>query len=151
MELKKGDKVPGLELKDESGQTIVFRALDQPFVVYFYPKDFTPGCTKEACGFRDSYDNFKELGAEIFGISSDSVKSHSEFKDKHRLPFNLLSDPDKKAKKAFGVSSHLMGLLPGRETFVFDDNVTLIYRFNSLNAGKHVTMALEALKNNRKK
>lgn len=138
--------VPELNLKDDSGKIINFRSLNQPFVVYFYPKDFTPGCTKEACGFRDSYEDFKDLGAEVFGISSDTAKSHTRFKEKHRLPFILLSDPGKRAKKAFGVKAHLMGLIPGRETFVFDRTGTLIHKFNSMNSGKHVEEALNSLK-----
>lgn len=151
MALKKGDLAPDLELKDQTGKTINFRTLEQPFVVYFYPKDFTPGCTKEACGFRDYYEDFKDFGAEVFGISTDSADTHSRFKEKYRLPFTLLSDADKKAQKAFGVTSYLLGLIPGRETFVFDKNGKLLHKFNSLNAGKHVKEALGSLKNDLQK
>lgn len=151
MGLKKGDTVPDLELKDEAGKPVNFRSLDRPFVVYFYPKDFTPGCTREACGFRDSYEEFKDLGAEVFGISTDTAQSHSKFKEKHRLPFILLSDPGKKAQKAFGVTTYLLGLIPGRETFVFGENGKLIHKFNSINAGKHVEESLNSLKNDLQK
>lgn len=102
MAFEPGEKVPEVILKDEKGNTINFIKLNQPFVVYFYPKDFTPGCTKEACGFRDTYEDFRALGAEIFGISSDSANSHKKFKEKYRLPFILLSDPQKKHRKLLG-------------------------------------------------
>ena len=151
MILNIGDKVPDLNLKNENGEEFSFREMDKAFVIYFYPKDFTHGCTKEACGFRDSYDDFRDLGAEVIGISSDSQESHSKFKAKHQLPFLLLSDPDKKARKAFGVKSSLLGLLPGRETFVFNKERELIYKFNSINSERHIEEALSALRNNLQK
>lgn len=146
MALNIGDQVPALSLKDESGREFSFRNTGKTLVVYFYPKDFTPGCTKEACGFRDSYENFRDLGAEVIGVSSDSQKSHSNFKAEYQLPFLLLSDPEKEARKAFGVKSKLLGLLPGRETFVFNKAGHLIFRFNSLNSSKHIEEALAALR-----
>lgn len=148
MGLKIGDQAPDLSLKDESGKEFNFRSVDKALVVYFYPKDFTPGCTREACGFRDSYEEFRDIGAEVIGVSSDSQKSHSKFKTKHQLPFLLLSDPEKKARKAFGVKSNFLGLLSGRETFVFNETGKLIFRFNSLNSSKHIDEALIALRGN---
>jgi len=146
-----GDKVPNLELKDQNGQRFNFRDLvgKRAFVIYFYPKDFTPGCTKEACNFRDSYDDFKALGAEVIGISGDSAKSHSKFADKYRLPYIFLSDSNKKARTAFGVKPNLLGLLPGRETFVFDKEGKLLHKFNSMNARRHMPEALSVLKRNK--
>ncbi|HEY9186144.1 MAG TPA: peroxiredoxin [Salegentibacter sp.] len=147
MALKIGDQVPDLSLKDETGKEFNFRNADnKALVVYFYPKNFTPGCTREACGFRDSYEDFRELGAEVIGVSSDSKESHSKFKIKHQLPFLLLSDFNKKARKAFGVRSNLLGLLPGRETFVFNKAGNLIFRFNSLNSSIHIEEAFIALR-----
>ncbi|WP_372918738.1 peroxiredoxin [Salegentibacter sp.] len=148
MELNIGDKIPDVKLKNEKGEDFSFTEIDKAIVIYFYPKDFTPGCTKEACGFRDSYEDFRDLGAEVIGISSDSQESHSKFKTKHQLPFLLLSDPEKKARKAFGVKPNFLGLLPGRETFVFNREGKLIYKFNSINSGRHIEEALTALKNN---
>ncbi len=109
----------------------------------FYPKDNTPGCTTEACSFRDQYEDFKDLGAEVIGISSDSVKSHHKFAAKHKLPFILLSDQDKRLRKLFGVRNNLFGLLPGRVTYIIDKNGLLISIFDSANAVKHIPKALE--------
>lgn len=148
MPIDKGDLIPKFELKDQSGN--VFQS-DQvlgkkPVVIYFYPKDFTPGCTKEACSFRDSYEDFTEVGAEVIGISSDSEKSHAKFSKKYNLPFKLLSDPNGKVRKKFGIKKSLLGLVPGRETFVIDAEGKLIFRFNSLDASRHMKKALEAIK-----
>ncbi|MUP46373.1 peroxiredoxin [Gramella sp. BOM4] len=150
--MKKGEKIPALKLKDQHGQEIDLRkrAEGNNLVVFFYPKDFTPGCTKEACSFRDSYEDFRDLGAEVIGISSDSEDSHSSFSKKYRLPYPILSDPDKKARKAFDVKPNLLGLLPGRETFVFSNKAELIHNFNSMNAGKHISEALAVLKRNQR-
>lgn len=148
--MKIGDKAPDLELKDHYGENFKFSTLvgKRCFIVYFYPKDFTPGCTKEACSFRDNYEDFKELGAEIIGISADSSASHSKFVEKYRLPYIFLSDPHKKARQAFGVKPNLLGLLPGRETFVFNKQGELLHKFNSMNAGRHMPEALTVLKKN---
>lgn len=104
MVLSKGLKAPEFELKDSKGE--IHRLSDyegQTIVVYFYPKDDTPGCTKEACSFRDSYADFREAGVEVIGISPDTVKSHTKFANKYDLPFTLLSDPDHQVCEAFGV------------------------------------------------
>ena len=148
MALKKGDPVPQFKLKTKEDEWFNSTSIagKKPLVIYFYPKNFTPGCTKEACGFRDNYEDFKEHGAEVIGISSDSVASHSRFAKKHDLPFIFLADEKGKVRKQFGVKSELFGLLPGRETFVFDATGKLILRYNSLKATKHIQKALQAIK-----
>lgn len=147
MALKVGDTLPSFTAKDANGD--VFDSQDfsgkQPLVIYFYPKDDTPGCTVQACSFRDHYQEFKNLGAEVIGISSDSVQSHVRFKSRFNLPFILLSDNDKKLRKLFGVANNFL-VLPGRETFVVDANGTILMIFNSMSAKIHITKALEILK-----
>jgi peroxiredoxin Q/BCP len=148
MSLKKGEIVPSVILKDKDGNvfnTAHFKG-EKAFVIYFYPKDFTPGCTQEACEFRDRYQEFKELGTEIIAISSDSETSHTKFINKYNLPFIFLSDKYKVARKAFGVQSSLLGLIPGRETFIFDKNGILRMRYNNMNASQHIITALKKLK-----
>lgn len=104
MVLSEGTKAPGFELQDSEGK--IHKLSDyagETIVVYFYPKDDTPGCTKEACSFRDSYADFKKAGVTIIGISPDKVESHKKFKEKYALPFTLLADPDHAVCEAFGV------------------------------------------------
>jgi len=147
MSLKKGETVPSVKLKDKDGKdfnTEHFKG-KKTFVIYFYPKDFTPGCTEEACEFRDRYQEFKDLGAEVIAISSDSEVSHTKFINKYNLPFIFLSDKNKEARKAFGVESSLLGLIPGRETFIFDNNGILRMRYNNMDASQHTTTALKKL------
>ena len=147
--METGDKIPDIELKDQDGNAFELRSLiGNAAVVYFYPKNFTPGCTKEACNFRDSYAEFEDLGAKVVGISSDSEESHSKFANKLDLPFTLLSDERKKAREAFGVKSNLLGMLPGRETFIFDKEGRLLHNFNSMNAQRHMPEALTVLRKN---
>ncbi len=148
MALEIGDKVPVFSAKDDKGHDFLSENIigRKPLVLYFYPKNFTPGCTKEACDFRDSYLDFTTLGAEVIAISSDSVKSHTRFKNKYRLPFVFLSDPKGKIRKLFGVKSELLGLLPGRETYVIDKEGIICLKFNSLNASKHVDKAISKMK-----
>ncbi|MBZ9627757.1 peroxiredoxin [Psychroflexus sp. CAK57W] len=148
MSIEKGEKVPQFELKDQEGNSFNSESIvgKKPAVIYFYPKDFTPGCTKEACSFRDSYEDFKEAGAEVIGISNDSEKSHAKFAKKYKLPFILLSDPNGRARKKFGIKKSLLGLVPGRETFVIDAEGQVIFKFNSLDASKHMKKALNAIK-----
>ncbi|AFU67674.1 peroxiredoxin [Psychroflexus torquis ATCC 700755] len=148
MSIEKGDSIPSFQLNDQNG--IVFNSDDvigkKPVVIYFYPKNFTPGCTKEACSFRDSYEDFKEIGAEVVGISGDSEKSHAKFTAKYNLPFILLADSTGKVRKKFGIKKSLLGLVPGRETFVIDAQGKLIFKFNSLDASQHMKKALKAIK-----
>jgi peroxiredoxin Q/BCP len=147
MSLKIGDKLPSFSAKDTNGN--IFNSQDyigkQPLVIYFYPKDDTPGCTAQACSFRDNYQEFKDLGAEVIGISSDTVTSHLKFKSKFNLPFILLSDNDKKLRKLFGVQNSLF-IIPGRETFVIDEQGVVIMVFNSMSSEIHITKALKVLK-----
>lgn len=147
--LKTGDLIPPLTLPDQNGNNVSLSDLtgSSPVVIYFYPKDETPGCIAEACSFRDQYEDFEAAGAKVFGISGDSVKSHAKFAKRLKLNFSLLSDQSKKAERAFGVERNLFGLVPGRVTFVFDKEGKLQYEFNSaIQATKHISEALQALK-----
>lgn len=148
MELKVGDKIPNFKAKDTNGNDFDSQELigQKPLVIYFYPKDNTPGCTVQACSFRDQYEDFKDLGAEVIGISSDSVASHQKFTQQYQLPFILLSDLDKKIRKLFGVPSSLFGILPGRVTYVADKAGTIIMVFDSMMAKKHIPKSLEAIR-----
>jgi thioredoxin-dependent peroxiredoxin len=149
MSIKVGSKIPEFSLPDQDGNLINIKDHigKNNLVIYFYPKDDTPGCTAEACSFRDQFEVFRDSGAEVFGISSDSVEMHKNFAEKHRLPFRLLSDVNKQARKLFGVPGDMLGLLPGRVTYIVDKTGTVRRIFNSqLNAEKHVSEALEVLK-----
>ena len=149
MSLKEGDSIPSFVATEDSWTTRSISAseLDGPKVIYFYPKDDTPGCTKEACSFRDHFEDFTDLGVEVIGISADSVESHKNFKAKHRLPFTLLSDENNAVRKQFGVKTNLFGLIPGRVTYVIDKNGVIINLFSSqLNIDKHIDEALASLK-----
>ncbi len=148
MALKVGDTVSNFTALDTNGKE--FRSQDyvgkKPVVFYFYPKDNTPGCTAQACSFRDQYEDFKDLGAEVIGISSDSITSHQKFTKQYRLPFQLLSDSDRKIRKLFGVPSGMLGLLPGRVTYIVDKTGSITMIFDSIMATKHIPKALEAIK-----
>jgi peroxiredoxin Q/BCP len=149
MALKVGDIVPNFTAKDSNGDDFDSKEYigKKAVVFYFYPKDDTPGCTTQACSFRDSYEDFKEHGAEVIGISSDSVASHQKFAKKYKLPFILLSDSSKKLRKLFGVPNDLFGLLPGRVTYVVDKNGMILLVFNSMSSKIHIQKALALLKN----
>lgn len=139
-----GDRAPNFTLPTFGGKQVSLSELTArgTVVVFFYPKDDTPGCTTEACSFRDRYDAFAAAGAEVVGISSDSLDSHERFANKHRLPMTLLSDADGQVRKLYGVKSTL-GLLPGRATFVIDRRGFVRHVFVSqLRAEKHVHEAL---------
>ena len=147
-DVKVGDAAPEFDLASADGKRV--RLSDyrgkRSVVLYFYPKDDTPGCTKEACSFRDSYESFKDAGAEVIGVSSDSEESHKKFSDKFKLPFTLVADAGGAVRKRYGVPATL-GLLPGRVTFVIDRNGVVRHVFNSqLQATKHVDEALAVLK-----
>lgn len=148
MAVEIGDVMPNFKATNQQGE--VFDSAEvfgkKPAVVYFYPKDFTPGCTKEACNFRDSYQDFQDIGAEVIGISDDSPKSHQKFAQKHQLPFILLSDEHGKIRKKLGVKKSLLGLIPGRETFVVDKNGVVQMKFNSIDASRHMQKALKKVK-----
>lgn len=147
MVLQIGDKIPNFSAKDNNGNDFDSDSIigKKPVVIYFYPKDNTPGCTAQACSFRDQYEDFKDLGAEVIGISSDSIASHEKFIKKYRLPFILLSDSDKKIRTLFGVKANLFGLLPGRVTYVADKNGIVQLVFDSLMASNHIPKALEII------
>ena len=139
---------PDFSLPSQRGGLVRFRDLlgAGGVVLYFYPKDNTPGCTAEAKAFRDSYEVFKDLGADVIGISSDSVDSHLDFASRCDLPFTLLSDYRGEVRKLYGVPSTL-GVLPGRVTYVIDSQGVVRHIFNSqFNAAKHVEEAVKVLK-----
>jgi peroxiredoxin Q/BCP len=142
-----GSKTPDFTLPSQSGQMLSLNDFigEKPVVLFFYPKDDTPGCTKQACVFRDNYEVFKKRDAEVIGISSDSVESHRGFAAKHDLPYTLLSDEDKKVRKLYGVPNTL-GLFPGRVTYVIDREGIVRHVFSSqLGTEKHVEEAIKAL------
>lgn len=147
MSLNIGDKVPSFELKDQHGEVFKSETVigKKPAVVYFYPKDQTPGCTAEACSFRDSYEDFLALGAEVIGISSDGVKRHKRFSEKYELPFILLADTEKKVQRLFKLPKILFGLYTKRITFVLDIEGKVVYKHDSLNPNSHIKKALKAL------
>jgi len=148
MALKVGDKIPDFTATDSNGQAFDSRSFigQKPVVIYFYPKDNTPGCTAQACSFRDQYQDFKDLGAEVIGISSDSEASHEKFSKQYKLPFILLSDKNKRIRNQFGVKGDMFGLIPGRVTYVADKNGIIKMIFDSVLATKHIPKALEAIK-----
>jgi peroxiredoxin Q/BCP len=142
-----GSKAPNFTLPSQSGEMVSLEDYigTKPVVLFFYPKDDTPGCTKEACAFRDDYDQFEKLDAEVIGISSDSVESHRRFAKKHDLPFTLLSDEGKKVRRLYGVPN-TFGLFPGRVTYVIDEEGVVRHIFSSqLGVEQHVAEALKAL------
>lgn len=147
MALKVGDTIPYFTATDRLGNSFDIRNyIGQPLVIYFYPKDDTPGCTIQACTFRDQYEDFKKLGAEVIGISSDSTQSHQKFASRYNLPFILLSDSNKKIRTQFGVPNDFLGLIPGRATYVIDKNGIVQLIFDSTSAKIHIQKALEILK-----
>ena len=148
MPVKVGDTAPDFTLPSQSGEPVSLKDFigKKSVVLYFYPKDDTPGCTTEACAFRDSYEVFKDAGAEVIGVSDDSPDSHQKFAAKHRLPFILLSDSGKQLRKLYGVPSTL-GLLPGRVTYVIDKTGVVRHIFNSqLNFKGHIEESLKTLR-----
>lgn len=143
----KGSKPPNFTLKDQNGKNVSLSNFKgKPVVVYFYPADETPGCTKQACAFRDSYEKFKKAGAVVVGISGDDAASHKAFASKYKLPFTLLSDEGNKVRKEWGVPGDFFGSLPGRETYVLDKNgvVQLVYN-NQFQPEKHIGETLKIL------
>jgi peroxiredoxin Q/BCP len=146
--VKPGDLAPDFSLPDAAGRMVSladFRGR-KPVVLYFYPKDDTSGCTKEACSFRDRYDAFTAAGAEVIGVSSDGSASHQRFAEKHRLPFLLLSDAGGRVRTRYGVPATL-GVLPGRVTFVIDRHGVVRHVVNSqMQATRHVDESLAALR-----
>ena len=143
-----GDRAPDFALPDRNGRTV--RLGDyrgkKAVVLYFYPKDDTPGCTKEACAFRDQYQDLQDAGAEVIGVSSDAAVSHEKFAARYHLPFVLLADASGAVRRQYGVPATL-GLLPGRVTFVIDRQGIVRHVFNSqFQASRHVEEAIAALR-----
>ena len=147
MSIQIGDKLPHFTAVKQDGTAFDSNSIqNKPVVIYFYPKDNTPGCTSQACSFRDAYQDFQDLGAEVIGVSGDSVSSHQNFQQKHKLPFVLLSDSDRKLRKLFGVPTALFGLIPGRVTYVFNASGKAIYIFDNMSAKNHIIKALDSIK-----
>ena len=142
-----GDPAPDFTLPSITGQPVSLANFtgQKDIVLYFYPKDNTAGCVAEACAFRDSYEVFKDAGAEVIGVSSDSEESHQSFAREHHLPFILLSDVKGKVRKLYGVPS-TFGLLPGRVTYIIDKRGIVRHIFSAAFAPqKHVDEALKVL------
>ncbi len=144
--LKVGDDAPDFEgLTDENKKVTLKELVSRNnLVLYFYPKDETPGCTAEACSFRDEWDDLIKMDATVVGVSSDSVESHKKFKENRKLPFTLVSDPDKRIRKLYGATGML---IPPRITYVISRERKIVHVYNSqMNAKNHVKEAMEALK-----
>ncbi|URA09528.1 thioredoxin-dependent thiol peroxidase [Thermospira aquatica] len=148
--LQKGEKAPDFHLQTTEGEISLSQFQGKKVVLYFYPKDDTPGCTKEACGFRDVYDQILAKGAVVIGISADSVDSHQKFKKKYNLPFYLASDPDHSVLKTYGAwgEKKMYGkVFPGiiRSTYVIDEHGTIIAVFPKVSPEKHAEEILALL------
>lgn len=149
-QLKEGDKAPDFAVSDETGKLIRLKDLrGKRIVLYFYPKDDTPGCTKEACSFRDSFAKFKKRGIEVFGVSLDSQKSHAKFIDKYRLPFRLLADTERTLSESFGTygEKKFMGrtyMGNHRMTFLIDEKGKIKKIFSKVKPDAHAEEVLSA-------
>ena len=142
-----GDKAPDFNKTDQNGAPVSLEQFrgEKVVVLYFYPKDDTPGCTAEACSFRDNYEDFLEAGAAVIGVSSDDEASHKAFAERHKLPFHLVADTDGSLRKAYKVPR--MFLMPGRSTYVIDKAGVVRHMFDSqIQAKRHVDEALEAVR-----
>lgn len=152
--LKEGDKAPAFTSKDQDGNTVKLSDLKgKRVVLYFYPKDDTPGCTKEACSFRDADAIYSEKGIKVLGVSTDDEKSHKKFISKFELPFDLLADTDKSIVEAYGVwgeksmyGKKYMGTL--RKTFLIDEAGKIVKIFDKVDVAKHADEVLEAFGEN---
>eukprot|EP00884_Botryococcus_braunii_P019416 jgi/Botrbrau1/6158/Bobra.331_2s0048.1 len=153
-ELKVGDKLQDYPdyyrvLKSSDGKAVALSNFEgkKPVVLFFYPKAATPGCTKEVCKFRDDYSSFKTANAEVFGISGDSPEENKKFAEANRLPFPLLTDQGNFLRKSFGIKADLLGVLPGRQTYVIGKDGKVLLSYNNQFAPEtHITQALAALK-----
>lgn len=152
--LSSGDQLPDISAKNQDGKSVQFSTLKGQFIlIYFYPKDETPGCTKEACSLRDEYAKFKKLNTAIFGVSRQDGKSHQEFRNKHKLPFDLLVDLDGKLGQALGV-----GTIPGkddlslRQSLLIGPNGKILRTYPDVDPAKHATEIIADIENfNQKK
>ena len=148
--LKEGDKAPDFKSKDQDGNPVKLADYKgQRVVLYFYPKDDTPGCTKEACSFRDADDVYRKKGIKVFGVSTDDEKSHQKFISKFQLPFDLLADTDKSIVESYGVwgeksmyGKKYMGT--NRKTFLIDENGKIAKIFDKVNVEQHADEVLQA-------
>lgn len=153
MNLKIADSAPNFELPDQRGANRKLSDfLGKKVLIYFYPRDFTPGCIKEACSIRDAFSNFKKLNTRVLGISKDTIESHKKFADKYNLPFTLLSDPDRKVLKKFGVwqekkflGKSYMGI--ARTSILIDEKRRIIKIYKNVNPLRHVKEVLRDLEN----
>lgn len=144
--LNTGDEAPDFEAKDDTGKTVSFYSLlsDKPVILYFYPKDETPGCTTEACSFRDNWDEFSSRGVRVIGVSSDSVESHRKFKEHRKLPFTLISDEGARIRKLYQATGFL---IPPRISYIIGGDRKIISSYNSqMNPTAHVKLAIEKIK-----
>ncbi len=145
-----GDKLPDITLSDDQGHAIKLHNLPGPYVLYLYPKDDTPGCTKEACAFRDNYGAFQAAGVQVYGVSPDSVTSHTKFREKYHLPFPLLADTDHRLTEALGMwgEKKFMGKsFTGvqRSTFVIGTGGTIDKIYPDVKPDEHATEILSDL------
>ena len=149
--ISEGSPAPDFELTSDTGESVRLSALrGRPVVLYFYPKDDTPGCTTEACEFRDAYDVFRERGAEVLGVSPDDVASHEKFKTKYELPFTLLADPDHEVAEKYGVwgekkyaGKTYMGI--NRSTFIIDADGNVAQAMLGIKPAGHAEKVLDSL------
>ena len=143
-----GDMAPDFTLPRDGGGLLTLSALrPKALVVYFYPKDETPGCTTEACEFRDNIFAFRELNAQILGVSLDDIESHKKFSEKHGLPFPLLADPDGDASIAYGVKTRMFGMtVAKRQTFLIGPDGLIAKHYEKVNPETHSTDVLADLK-----
>ncbi len=149
--IEEGTPAPDFELQSDSGDTVKLSQLrGRPVVLYFYPKDDTPGCTTEACEFRDAYDVFRERGAEVLGVSPDDVTSHEKFKTKYELPFTLLADPDHAVAEKYGVwgerkfaGKSYLGI--NRSTFIIDGDGNVARALRGIKPAGHAAQVLDSL------
>lgn len=143
--VQEGQPAPDFELESDSGETVRLSDLrGKPVVLYFYPKDDTPGCTRQACGIRDAWSEFQQAGAEVFGVSADTIESHEKFKAKYSLPFPLLADPEHKLGKPYGVTQKLKNSYE-RSTFVIDADGNVAKVMRRVNPDRHADEVLAAL------
>jgi thioredoxin-dependent peroxiredoxin len=140
-----GQPAPDFTLASDSGESVSLESLrGKPVVLYFYPKDDTPGCTRQACGIRDAWSEFQRAGAEVFGISADTQASHERFKSKYSLPFTLLADPEHKLGEPYGVAREGKNSYE-RSTFVIDANGNIARVLRRVNPDRHADEVLAAL------
>jgi thioredoxin-dependent peroxiredoxin len=143
--VEEGKPAPDFELENDSGETVRLSELrGKPVVLYFYPKDDTPGCTRQACGIRDAWSEFQRAGAEVFGISADTQASHERFRSKYSLPFTLLADPERKLAKPYGVGREGKSSYE-RSTFVIDADGNVARIMRRVNPDRHADEVLAAL------